>query len=89
MSSGLFGIGMSGLTAANAGLITTGHNIANADTPGFHRQATVQANSTPQLSGGGFIGKGVDVQTVRRIYNDYLETQVGRSQAQASYYATY
>ena len=78
MGSGLYGIGLSGLAAAHAGLVTTGHNIANADTPGFHRQATVQANANPYLTGGGFIGQGVEVQTVRRIYNDYLETQVGR-----------
>ena len=45
MGSGLYGIGLSGLAAAHTGLVTTGHNIANADTPGFHRQATVQANA--------------------------------------------
>jgi flagellar hook-associated protein 1 FlgK len=89
MSSGLFGIGISGLTAAHTGLVTTGHNIANADTPGFHRQQTVQANATPRLSGGGFIGQGVRVDNVRRVYSDFLETQAGRAQAQASYYDTY
>src|SRR5687767_14693489 len=87
--AGLFGIGISGLAAANAGLVTTGHNIANADTPGFHRQATVQKNQTPHPTGGGFIGQGVAVDTVRRVYSDYLEFQAGRAQAQASYYATY
>ena len=89
MASGIFGIGLSGLAAAQAGLITTGHNIANAGTPGFHRQEVVQSNATPQVTGAGFIGAGVKVDVVRRIYSDFLETQLGRAQAQASYYQTY
>jgi flagellar hook-associated protein 1 FlgK len=89
MASGIFGIGLSGLAAAQAGLVTTGHNIANASTPGFHRQEVVQTNSTPQITGAGFIGSGVRVDVVRRIYSDFLESQVGRAQAQASYYGAY
>jgi flagellar hook-associated protein 1 FlgK len=89
MASGLFGIGISGLTAAQAGLVTTGHNIANASTPGFHRQQVVQSNSTPQMTGGGFIGQGVNIETVRRVYSDFLDGQANRAQAHASYYAAY
>ena len=89
MASGIFGIGVSGLNAAQAGLVTTGHNIANASTPGFHRQQVVQSNGVPHYTGAGFIGSGVQVDTVKRIYSDFLETQVGRSQAQASYYTAY
>jgi flagellar hook-associated protein 1 FlgK len=89
MASGLFGIGISGLAAAQAGLVTTGHNIANASTPGFHRQQVVQSNSTPQLSGAGFIGQGVTVDTVRRVYSDFLDGQANRSEAQAAYYDAY
>ncbi|MDB5867079.1 MAG: flagellar hook-associated protein FlgK [Betaproteobacteria bacterium] len=89
MSSGLFGIGISGLTAAQAGLVTTGHNIANASTAGFHRQQVVQSNATPLMTGNGFIGTGVNVETVRRVYSDFLDGQANRAQSQASYYAAY
>ncbi|MDP1672631.1 MAG: flagellar basal body protein, partial [Burkholderiales bacterium] len=58
MGSGIFGIGVSGLNAAQAGLVTTGHNIANANTPGYHRQAIVQSTPAPLLTGGGFFGQG-------------------------------
>src|SRR3954467_15074735 len=85
----LFGIGASGLAAAQAGLVTTGHNIANANTPGFHRQQTVQSNSTPLYNGSGFVGQGVNVDTVRRVYDTYLDGQANRADAQASYYATF
>jgi flagellar hook-associated protein 1 FlgK len=89
MGNGLFGIGISGLSAAQAGLATTGHNITNAGTAGFHRQEVVQQNAPGHYSGAGFIGQGVQVDTVRRIYSDFLDAQASRANAQASYYTAY
>jgi flagellar hook-associated protein 1 len=89
MASGIFGIGVSGLNAAQAGLVTTGHNIANVNTPGFHRQQVVQSNATPHYTGAGFIGTGVTLETVRRAYDSFLDDQVSRAQAQAAYYKTF
>jgi len=65
-------IGLSGLRAAQAGLSTTGQNISNVNTAGFSRQQTVQTASTSQFTGSGYIGTGVDVTTVQRVYSDYL-----------------
>ncbi len=89
MSSGLFGIGISGLSAAQAGLVTTGHNIANASTPGFHRQQVLQSASPPLVTGGGVVGQGVTVDTVTRVYSAFLDANAANAQARASYYATY
>jgi flagellar hook-associated protein 1 len=89
MANGIFGVAASGLRAAQAGLATAGHNIANANTPGYHRQVLVQSNAPAQFSGGGFIGRGVEVDTVRRVYNELVDAQAGRAQAQAAYYTTY
>ncbi|MBX3664109.1 MAG: flagellar hook-associated protein FlgK [Burkholderiales bacterium] len=89
MGSGIFGIGVSGLNAAQAGLVTTGHNIANANTPGYHRQAIVQSTPVPLFTGGGFFGQGVNVQNVLRSYSEFLEGQVIRSEARSSYLSTY
>ncbi len=85
MTSGIFSIGVSGLNAAQAGLLTTSHNIANAATDGFTRQTTIQSNRDPQFTGSGFFGQGVDVTTVRRLYSQFLDTQVLTAQTQASY----
>ncbi|MGI9027131.1 MAG: flagellar hook-associated protein FlgK [Burkholderiaceae bacterium] len=74
--SGLIGIGLSGLRAAQAGLVTTGHNIANVNTQGFTRQETVLSAATAQFTGAGYVGQGVNVTTVRRIYSDYLTQSV-------------
>ena len=82
MGVGIFGIGISGMNAAQAGLVTTGHNISNASTPGYSRQEVIQVANIPQSSGAGFLGQGVDVVTVRRLYNDALSGQLTLAQTQ-------
>ena len=89
MSTGIFGVGLSGLNAAQLAMLTAGHNISNAATPGYNRQQTVQANSIPQLTGSGFIGNGVQVVTVKRIYDEFLARQVAQAQTQASQLDSY
>ena len=85
MTSGIFNIGLTGLTAAQTNLSTISHNIANATTPGYHRQRVELANAIPVPTGNGFIGTGVDVQTVSRLYSDFLETQVTNAQGRLAY----
>jgi len=63
---------------------TTSHNISNVNTPGFTRQGTIQATPQPQYTGGGFFGRGVDVQTVQRIYSSFLTEQAHYANATAS-----
>jgi flagellar hook-associated protein 1 FlgK len=89
MANSIFGIGVSGLNAAQAGMVTTGHNITNASTPGFSRQEIVQTSNIPQFTGSGYFGAGVQVTTVKRMYNDFMAGQVGLAQAQSSQLETY
>ena len=78
-------IGKSAMYASYAALQTTGNNIANANTPGYSRQQVQLADSPGQYSGVGFLGKGVDVTTVTRSYNQYLTNQaVGSSSIAAA-----
>lgn len=70
----------SALNAAQQGLATTAHNIANAKTPGYNRQVLLQAAIGGQDEGGGFIGKGTEVVSVRRVYNEYLASQIRTAQ---------
>jgi flagellar hook-associated protein 1 FlgK len=83
-TSSIFGIGLSGLNAAQAGLVTTGHNIANVNTPGYTRQQVLQSARTPEFSGAGYFGQGTNVDTVRRVYSEFLTSQVRQSQSSAS-----
>ncbi|MEZ5616491.1 MAG: flagellar hook-associated protein FlgK [Rhodocyclaceae bacterium] len=75
MGTSVFNIGVSGLAAAQAGLLTTGHNISNASTPGFNRQQIVQSTNTPQFTGAGYLGQGANVVTVKRVYSEFLANQ--------------
>jgi flagellar hook-associated protein 1 FlgK len=84
MGNSIFGVGVSGMNAAMAGLVTTGHNISNASTPGFSRQQIVQSTNIPQFTGIGFLGQGVSVSTVKRLYSDALSNQLTLAQTQGS-----
>lgn len=80
MASGIFNVAVSGLNAAQLGIQTTSHNIANASTEGYNRQRIDQTTSTPVFTGAGFIGQGTSVQTVQRVYSQYLTQQALGSQ---------
>jgi flagellar hook-associated protein 1 FlgK len=72
-----------GLIAQQRMLDTTGHNIANASTQGYSRQEATLAASAAlpvQVSGskmqtGAFLGSGVDVQSFRRVRDQFLDAQ--------------
>lgn len=84
MASSILSIGQSALAAAQVGLSTTSHNIANASTPGFSRQVVVQGSGLSQNYGFGFLGQGTQITDVRRIYNDFLGGQVRSAQTTKS-----
>lgn len=85
----ILGIGQSALAAAQVGIATTGHNIANASTPGYNRQELLQTAAVAQTLGGTFVGQGVSVGQVRRVYNEFLGRQVNSIQTTSNYASTY
>lgn len=89
MGSNLISSALSGLNAAQYGITTTENNISNASTPGYSRQQVLLSPVPGQATGTGFLGQGVDVTGVRRIYDQYLTTQVLQQQSQASYLTTF
>lgn len=89
MANGIFGIGLSALNAAQQGLLVSGHNVSNAATPGYTRQQTVQSASGAQATGSGFIGRGVQVDTVKRVYNQLLVSQVAQAKTESAQLDTY
>ena len=71
----LMTLGKQAVFAAYAQLQTTGNNIANANTPGYSRQAVQLQTASSGYSGGGYIGRGVTVSTVARAANMLLTGQ--------------
>ena len=83
-SSALMSIGMRAMFANYASMQTTGHNIANAQTPGYSRQTVDLATSGGQFTGAGFFGKGVDVVSVQRASDAFLTMQSAAASSMAS-----
>jgi flagellar hook-associated protein 1 FlgK len=67
--------GVSGLLAFQRALDTTSHNIANASTPGYSRQLVDMATQGADPLGNGWVGRGVQVTTIRRAFDQALTTQ--------------
>jgi len=84
MSTGIYSIGISGLQAAQVALLTTEHNVTNANTPGYTRQRVIQASNVPIMTGAGAIGQGAHVETVSRMYDRFLTGQVNQAQTNVS-----
>jgi len=81
MSSDLLSIARSGLEASKIKLAVTGHNIANVDTPGYSRQETTQramyAGRESQFSARtAYMGTGTTLLDVRRVYSDFMTSQL-------------
>lgn len=89
MTSSIIDIGVRALNVAQYGLVTTQHNIANVNTPGFHRQEIRQSTLLPFGTGAGWLGQGAKVDTVRRIYSEFLDNQVLATTAQSAFFDTY
>ena len=79
MASGLLGVGTSALLAYQRALDTVGHNVANVNTEGYSRQNVELSARQPQGLGNGFAGKGVDVTTVLRSYDQFITDELRSS----------
>jgi len=71
--------GVSGLLAFQRSLDTTSHNISNVNTPGYSRQRTDLTARSPEPSGAGYVGNGVQVSSVTRLYDDFISAQTRNS----------
>lgn len=65
-------IGYSGLTAAQAGVATTSHNITNAESDGYTRQRVVTAAAMPVNMGPGNVGNGTQIMDIARIFDSFV-----------------
>lgn len=90
MSNSMFYTGLSGLNVAQAALVTTGHNTANVNTPGYSRQAAQTASAGGvNMVGVGFFGSGAKVVDVTRSYDQYLASQLNQAQSTNQALSTY
>ncbi|WP_257350265.1 flagellar hook-associated protein FlgK [Pseudalkalibacillus decolorationis] len=95
MSSTFHGLetALSGLRTHQGALQTTGHNIANANTPGYSRQRVnfsqtgafpAPGRNRPEIPGQ--IGTGVEAGSVQRIREGFLDIQFRGETSKAGYW---
>ncbi|MGB9808680.1 MAG: flagellar hook-associated protein FlgK, partial [Caldanaerobacter sp.] len=77
-------IAKTGLFVSQKALEVTGHNIANANTPGYTRQVVDMASIAPPTTFGMYdqwgkaIGEGVKIVDIRQIRDQFLDNQYRR-----------
>lgn len=69
-------IGRSALTAGQMAIQIAGNNVSNATTPGYSRQTLSLTPTQDTRFGGNFIGRGVNVQAIRRQVDDALQARL-------------
>src|SRR4026207_1814788 len=72
-------IGKKSLTAQQAALQVTGNNIANVNTPGYHRQRAMLEETPPMPTGIGDLGTGVTVGQVISVRDQFLELRISQT----------
>lgn len=74
----IFDLGRRSMQVQQAALQVTGNNIANAATPGFHRQRVETMPSLTEITSVGALGTGVQLDTIRRVEDRFLEMSLQR-----------
>ena len=77
------------LAAHSATLSTAGHNIANANTPGYSRQvANLTANPSAGSLGAAAVGMGVSLESITRQRDLFVERQIPQALGAQSFSQT-
>jgi flagellar hook-associated protein 1 FlgK len=77
--AGILGTALSGLMAFQRSLDTTSHNIANVNTEGYSRQRVELGTKPAEFTSAGYIGQGVNAETVSRSYDQFITNQLTSS----------
>ncbi|MBQ7578866.1 MAG: flagellar hook-associated protein FlgK [Synergistaceae bacterium] len=80
-------LGRNALNAFRLGMQTVGHNISNMGTEGYSRQRVNLGSAVPMdLPNIGQVGQGVNVESIQRIRDQFLDFQFRDNQALLGYW---
>ena len=85
----MLNIGTSALITTQGALATTSHNISNVNTEGYNRQRIEQGTRIPNFEGSHFIGSGVQISSVERLFDTFLAEQVRTFTSQEQQFDTF
>ncbi len=74
-----YSIGITSLNLNQFGMDSISHNIANANTPGFHRRQLLTASLPEYQINGRLVGGGVGLGQYRQVRDMMLESSLSRS----------
>lgn len=75
-----FEIARTGMRTSMIQLDVAGHNIANANKPGYSRQRVELVSQDPLVRSYGQLGRGVKIDTIVRIRDEFLDVLYRRQQ---------
>ncbi len=67
-------IAYSGLRVSQLAMNVAANNIANVNTPGYHRQVVRPVEASPQEIANLLLGSGVDLEQIQRLRHQLLES---------------
>ncbi len=82
------GTAASGLQAFQRAISVTGHNISNANTDGYTRQRVELGTRPPSFTGQGFIGNGVQVESIERVFDEFVTERLRNTTSSNAQYET-
>lgn len=87
-------IGKRSILTHQTALSITGHNVANANTPGYTRQVADMVTTSPwhapsmiQSGKAGQLGTGVDIASINRIRDEFIDNQIRHENKSQGYWS--
>jgi flagellar hook-associated protein 1 FlgK len=69
-------IAVKAMEAQQKAIQTTGHNLANVDTPGFSRQRVELSSAAPSAEGPFSLGQGTVISGVKSLVSRFIEAEL-------------
>ena len=82
--SDMLGISSGAIGAYQRALTTVSNNIANVNTEGYSRQDVVLQDSAPKQMASMYVGTGVMLQTIKRQFDAFAESNLRNSTSDLS-----
>ncbi len=86
---GMLSNGLSGLNAAQIGLNVVSNNVAGSNVAGYSRQEAIMAARGGNSNSSMDTGQGVEVSSIRRITDNYLNNSLWRSNSSYGFSQSY
>ncbi len=84
--NGSLDIALSGLRAAQLGIEVSSHNISNVSVDGYTRARVNLAAVPTNITRGYLVGGGVEVASVQRISDQFINAQIRNEGSEVGYY---